>query len=183
MSETSKKRIAIQHGRAYEDFELGQTFEHHWGRTILEYDSVLFNSITCHYNPLYFNKEYARSLGYEDILVNPVLLLYTTLGLSVEDLSEGGGPFLGVHEAKITTPVYPGVTIYSRTTTLDKRPTESRPGWGVVEWITEGFDSEGKTLIKYRRRNLSKFRNPPEKPPEQPAEKRPRSKPRKRKRK
>ncbi len=155
MVASAGKRLALVHGRFYEDFEPGRKFVHHWGRTILESDTVLFSTITMHYNPLYFNREYARSVGYNDMLVNPLFLLYLTLGLSVEDLSEAGGPFLGCSDVRINGPVYPGVTLYSRSEVLSQRPSASRPGWGVVEWFTEGYDSQGRVLIDFRRRNLS----------------------------
>ena len=164
MEAPAGKRLTLVHGRFYEDFEPGRQFVHHWGRTILESDTVLFSAITMHYNPLYFNREYARSVGYDDVPVNPLFLLYLTLGLSVEDLSEAGGPFLGCNEVRIHGPVYPGVTVYSRSRVLSQRLTASRPGWGVVEWFTEGHDGQGRVLIDFRRRNLSQCGTP------QPAE-------------
>jgi acyl dehydratase len=149
------KRISLVHGHLYEDFTPGREFAHHWGRTILESDTVLFSAITMHYNPLYFNREYARSIGYDDIPVNPLFILYLTLGLSVEDLSEAGGPFLGCNDVRLHGPVYPGLTLYSRSRVLSQRLSTSRRGWGVVEWFTEGHDGQGRVLIDFRRRNFS----------------------------
>ena len=50
------------------------------------------------YNPIYFSAPHARALGYKGILVHPMFVFATALGLSVEDLSEAGGPFLGVED-------------------------------------------------------------------------------------
>ena len=55
-----------------------------------------------------FNRDYARSLGHPDIVVNPHLLFNVVLGMSVEDCSEIGGPFLGVNKLVYHRPVYPG---------------------------------------------------------------------------
>ena len=40
------------------------------------------------FNPIYFNREYAKSMGYRDVVVNHMLVMNVVFGLSVEDLSE-----------------------------------------------------------------------------------------------
>ena len=147
-------------GRLFEDFEVGQTFEHHWGRTILESDTMTFTTLTLSFNPLYLNRAYARSHGHPDIVVNPHLVFNTVLGLSVEDCSEIGGPFLGVFDLVYHRPVYPGTTITARSVTVDKRVSESNPSNGIVTWRTEGCDEAGEQLVSFRRSNLVRLRNP-----------------------
>lgn len=149
----------IHYGRYYEEFKIGELIRHHWGRTIKDYDSVLFSTMTMNYNPIYFNDEYAKKLGYKGIVVNPLLVYSTVLGLSVEDLSEKGGPFLGIDNVKFFAPVYPGDTIYAVSETLSKRTTKSRPGWGIVEWKTQGFNQNNDLVVEYTRRNLSLLRD------------------------
>jgi len=90
-------------GRTFEDFQVGQRFEHHWGRTLTEADNAIFTTATLAYNPLYFNAEHARAAGHPGVVVNPMLVLCTVVGLSVEDLSEAGGPFLGVDAATFSS--------------------------------------------------------------------------------
>src|SRR5476649_1815964 len=70
-------------GRLFEDFFVGQKFDHHWGRTIAESDTLLFSTLTLSFNPLYFNREYAKGHGHPDIVVNPHLIFNIVLGLSV----------------------------------------------------------------------------------------------------
>src|SRR5215469_13320777 len=57
----------IERGHYFEDFEVGHLFQHHWGRTITDGDNSFFSSVTMNANPAYFNREYARSLGYEEM--------------------------------------------------------------------------------------------------------------------
>jgi itaconyl-CoA hydratase len=147
-------------GRLYEDFEVGQRFVHHWGRTILESDTTLFTTLTLSFNPLYFNRDYAKAHGHPDIVVNPHLLFNVVLGLSVEDCSEIGGPFLGVYELVYDRPIYPGTTVIAKTETIDKRLSSSDPKNGIVTWRTEGFDSDGKRIVGFRRSNLVRLRHP-----------------------
>ncbi len=147
-------------GRLFEDFHVGQSFDHHWGRTILESDTVLFSNLTLSFNPLYFNRAYAKAHGHPDIVINPQLVFNVVLGLSVEDCSEIGGPFLGVFELTYDRPVYPGATIVARSVTTEVRRSESNPGNGIVTWRTEGFDDAGERVIGFRRSNLVRLRNP-----------------------
>lgn len=152
----------IPKGHLYDDFEVGQTFSHHWGRTLNEGDNSLFSTLTLSFNPLYFNAPYARAHGHPQIVVNPMLVFLTVFGLSVEDLSEAGGLFLGVDELTFHHRVYPGDTLIARSTVLEKRESQSRPGSGIVTWHTEGFllassrasAGDGQRVVEFRRSNL-----------------------------
>ena len=163
MAEDFRQRAVLRaRGRLYEDFEVGQELVHHWGRTITESDTVLFSTMLLHFNPLYFNRDYAKAQGHPDIVVNPHLLFNVVLGLSVEDCSEIGGPFLGVYDLVYDRPIYPGTTVVARSTTVEKRLSGSDPKKAIVTWRTEGFDSEGKRIVGFRRTNLMWRRNPGE---------------------
>ena len=145
-------------GRQYEDFFVGQEFDHHWGRTILEGDAILFTTLTLSFNPLYFNRVYAMAHGHPDIVVNPQLVFNVVLGLSVEDLSEGGGPFLGVFDLTYDRPVYPGATITAASRTVEARLSTSNPTNGIVTWASEGFNEDGERVVAFRRTNLVRRR-------------------------
>lgn len=145
-------------GNLYEDFELGRVFRHHWGRTLNQGDNSLFTTLTLSYNPLYFNAPYARAHGHPGVVLNPMLVFLTVFGLSVEDLSEAGGLFLGVDNLTFYERVYPGATLTARSTVVDKRESQSRPDSGIVTWHTEGFFADGPKaetrVIDFRRSNL-----------------------------
>lgn len=141
-------------GHYFEEFTVGRVFEHHWGRTINDGDNSLFTTLTLCYNPLYFNAEYARAHDHPGVVVNPFLVFTTIFGLSVEDLSEIGGLFLGVEELAFHQPVYPGDTLTAQSTVTDTRTSESRPQSGIVTWHTEGFNQRGTRVIDFRRTNF-----------------------------
>ena len=145
-------------GRLYDEFEVGETIVHHWGRTITEADTIQFSHLTLSYNPLYFNREYAKAHGHPDLVVNPQLVFNTILGLTVEECSEGiGGPFLGVFELTYHEPVYPGDTLTAVSKTIDKRLSESDPNRGIVSWSTEGFNQHDRRVLSFKRSNLAVF--------------------------
>ncbi|WP_199434787.1 MaoC family dehydratase [Qaidamihabitans albus] len=144
----------------FEEFEPGQTFDHHWGRTLTESDAVAFNSLTLGYNPLYVNDEYAREIGHPRSPVNPYLAFLTVLGLSVEDTSEkNGGAFLSVEYVSFLEPVYPGDTITAHTTVHQVRESKSRPMNGIVTWHTHGRNQHGTRVLEFSRTNLVQRRS------------------------
>ena len=144
----------LSKGHAFEDFEAGQRFVHHWGRTFTDGDNALFTTMTLAYNPLYFNAEFARSEGHPGVVVNPMLVLCTVVGLSVEDLSEVGGAFLGIDELTFHRPAYSGDTLTAQSRVVSTRESESRPRFGIVTWHTEGANQRGELVVDYMRSNL-----------------------------
>lgn len=145
-------------GNRYEDFEPGRQFTHHWGRTITAADTTLFTVLTLHYNPQYTNEAMAAEAGHPAMPANPLLVFNTVFGLSVEDLSEGGGPFLGVDELSYLQPVYPGDTLYASSEVIARRPASNRPGYGIVTWHTRGTNQRGEAVIEFKRSNLVRTR-------------------------
>jgi itaconyl-CoA hydratase len=141
-------------GHRYEEFEPGRVFVHHWGRTITESDNTLFTTLTQAYNPMYFNVEFARENGHPDVVANPMLVFGVVFGLSVEDLSEAGGPFLGIDDLTFHAPVYPGDTLTARSTVVDRRTSNSRSDQGIVTWHTQGFNQSEELVIDFKRSNL-----------------------------
>ncbi len=157
--EDLKRRANVAaRGNFYQDFKMGQVFIHHWGRTLTEGDNTLFVTLTMHYNPNYFNVDQARANGHAGLLVCPLLIFNTVFGLSVEDLSEAGGPFLGVDNLRYHRPMQVGETIYARSTVLALREPNSRPDYGIVTWHTEGIDSQGERVVEFERSNLVRKR-------------------------
>lgn len=141
-------------GNRYEDFEPGRVFKHHWGRTITQAENALFSTLTLHFNPQYFNAPFAAAMGHRDTPVNPFLVFNTIFGLSVEDLSEGGGPFLSVEKLTHHMPVYPGDTLFARSTVVERRLSGSNPKMGIVKWASEGLNQEGGLVCSFHRSNL-----------------------------
>jgi acyl dehydratase len=108
----------------------------------------------CNWNPMHLNAEYARAHGHPDVVVNPMLVLCTVVGLSVEDLSEAGGPFLGLNGCTFHRPVHPGDTLTATSTVISARLSHSRPGVGIVTWHTEGHNQHDDLVVDFTRTNL-----------------------------
>jgi itaconyl-CoA hydratase len=152
--ELRRRARKTKHVRYFDEFELGQTFDHHWGRTLSEADNALFCSLTMHYTPLYLNDVYARAHGHDSVLINPYLAFLTVFGMSVEDLSEAGGAFLGVDDLTFHKDVFPGDTLTAASTVVNLRESDSRPRSGIATWHTVGRNQNGDVVIDYRRTNM-----------------------------
>lgn len=150
--------MRVERGYLYEEFVEGRVFVHHWGRTLTTTDNTLFVGLTMQYNSLYSNHEYAVAMGYPTCPIHPLLVFNTVLGLSVEDLSERGGPFLGAEDLRFPRQVFPGDTITASSRVIVRRLSDSRPGWGIVTWATQGTNQRGEMVVEYRRSNLSRQR-------------------------
>ncbi|SKB06108.1 MaoC family dehydratase [Aeromicrobium choanae] len=129
----SVRRI-VQRGLWFEEFEVGTVYVHRPGRTATEADNVLFTALTMNTQPLHLDAhESAQQEPFHERLVNSMFTLSTLVGLSVAQLTQGTiVANLGFSEITFPAPVRHGDTIYAETAVLDKRPSSSRPGEGVV---------------------------------------------------
>ncbi|MCY4729914.1 MaoC family dehydratase [Natronomonas gomsonensis] len=117
-------------------------------------DNARFTTLRINRNPLYFNEEYAATYGHENVVIDPLLVFNTILGLTVEDLSERGGLFLGVDDCTFHKQLTVGATLTAESEVLDRRQSDSRPDFGIVTWRTRGYDGEGDLVIEYDRTNM-----------------------------
>jgi acyl dehydratase len=152
------KAVRKSKGNRFEDMTDGRVFEHHWGRTLTAGDNAAFTTQTLSFCPLYFNEQYAMANGHPKTVVNPLLVFNTVFGMSVEDLSEGGGPFLGVDECNFHAPVYIGDTLTATSRVTGARESKGQAGFGIVTWHTEGFNQTGERVIDFKRTNLVRRR-------------------------
>ena len=138
-------------GRFYEDFEVGDVYEHPLGRTISTADNSWFTLLTQNTAPLHFDHHYASQTEFRKPLVNSCLTLSLVTGQSVTDVSQNVMANLGWDEVRLPHPVFEGDTVYSRSEVLEKRESKSRPNVGVVTVRTTGFNQEGVEVISFRR--------------------------------
>jgi acyl dehydratase len=138
-------------GRLYEDFEVGDVYEHPLGRTVLSVDNSWFTLLTQNTNPIHFDHHYASQTEFGKPLVDSTFTLALVTGQSVTDLSQNVMANLGWDEVRLPNPVFEGDTIYSRSEVLTKRESKSRPTVGIVSVKTTGYNQDGVTVIEFER--------------------------------
>jgi itaconyl-CoA hydratase len=155
-------------GRYFEDFVVGDIYDHPIGRTVTTTDNAWFTLLTQNTARLHFDHHYAAQTPYGRPLVNSTLTLALVTGQSVTDVSQNVMANLGWDDVRLPHPVFEGDTIYSRSEVLDVRDSRSRPDVGVLQVRTTGFNQDGAIVITFRRTLLVYKRGHGPKPPQLP---------------
>lgn len=142
-------------GLWFEQFTVGQVFDHEIRRTVTESDNMWFCSAT--YNPaaIHIDAEYCETTEFGKPLVNSIFTLGLVIGLSVQDTTLGTTVAnLGMTDTRFPKPVFHGDTIRSRTTVQGVRPSGSRPNAGIVTFLHQGFNQRGDEVCTCTRQAL-----------------------------
>jgi itaconyl-CoA hydratase len=145
------QRYRESFGRHFEDFTVGDIYEHRPGRTISETDNVWFTLLTMNQHPLHFDQAYAAKSEFKQPLVNSCLTLSMVVGMSVSDVSQKAIGNLGWNDIRLTAPVFVGDTIYAESEVVSKRESASRPGQGIVTVRTLGTKADGTRFMSFER--------------------------------
>lgn len=138
-------------GRVFEDFEVGDVYQHPLGRTVLSADNLWFTLLTQNTNPIHFDHAYAAKTEYGKPLVDSTFTLALVTGQSVMDISQNAMANLGWDEVRLPNPLFEGDTVYSRSEVLEKRESKSRPNVGIVRFKTTGYKQDGTVVIEFKR--------------------------------
>lgn len=152
---TVKERTPVRRrgdtGRCYEDFTVGDVYEHRPRRTISEADNTWFTLLTMNQHPLHFDAAYAATTEFGRPVVNSCLTLAIVVGMSVADVSQKAIANLGWTDIRLSAPVFPGDTIYAESEVIAKREAKSRPRQGVVTVRTTGRKADGTAFMTFAR--------------------------------
>ena len=138
-------------GRFFEDFEVGDIYEHPLGRTVTTTDNLWFTLLTQNTAPIHVDHNYAAQTEFGKPLVDSTFTLALVTGQSVGDVSQNVFANLGWDEVRLPAPVFEGDTIYSTSEVLERRESKSRPNVGVLTVKTTGFNQEGTVVITFER--------------------------------
>jgi itaconyl-CoA hydratase len=138
-------------GRFFEDFEVGDIYEHPLGRTVTTTDNLWFTLLTQNTAPIHVDHNYAAQTEFGKPLVDSTFTLALVTGQSVGDVSQNVFANLGWDEVRLPAPVFEGDTIYSTSEVLERRESKSRPNVGVLTVKTTGFNQEGMVVITFER--------------------------------
>ena len=138
-------------GRSYEDFQVGDVYEHRPGRTITQTDNTWFTLLTMNTHPLHFDEQYGKASEFGRCLVASPLTVAILVGMSVTDVSQKAIANLGWREIRLPHPVFPGDTLYAESEVLEVRESKSRPEAGLVTVRTTGRNQDGIVVCTFER--------------------------------
>ena len=139
-------------GLYFEQFEVGQRFDHPVRRTVTETDNLLFTCLTMNPAAIHLDAEYCKGTPFGERIVNSVFTLGLLVGLSVYDTTYGttiGN--LGWEEVRFPRPVRIGDTLHALTIVLSKRESQSRKDSGIVVFDHRAFNQRDEEVASCRR--------------------------------
>ena len=142
-------------GLYFEEFSVGQKFEHTIRRTITEADNVWFSALTHNPAPLHIDAEYMKNSEFGEPIVNSCLTLAFMVGISVGDTTVGTTVAnLGLDEVRLPHPLFHGDTIHIETEVLEVRESKSRPDNGIVTFAHRAFNQHDELVGECKRSAL-----------------------------
>ena len=136
-------------GLYFDQFTIGQIFDHEIRRTVTDMDNILFSSLT--YNPaaIHIDHAYAATTEFGKPLMNSIFTLGLVIGLSVQDTTLGTTiANLGMTDTTFPKPVFAGDTIRARTTVMELRDSKSRPTQGIVTFEHLGLNQKDEIVCR-----------------------------------
>ncbi|WP_461471641.1 MaoC family dehydratase [Microbacterium sp. HJ5] len=140
-------REIVQRGLYYDELEVGARYVHRPGRTATEADNVLFSSLTMNTQALHLDAAFSETQPFGQRLMNSMWTLATMVGASVTQITQGTlVAQLGLSDIAFPAPVFHGDTLYTDTEIVEKRPSSSRPGQGIVTMRHTGRNQHGDVV-------------------------------------
>ena len=142
-------------GLYFEQFSVGQKFDHAVRRTVSEADNVFFSAITHNPSPLHLDEEYAKGTEFGARLVNSLFTLGLMIGISVHETTLGTTVAnLGMDEVRFPKPVFHGDTLRVESEVLELRESKSRPSQGIVVFVHRAINQRGEIVAQCKRSAL-----------------------------
>jgi acyl dehydratase len=153
---TDPTEVAKMAGLYFEEFRVGQVFQHEIRRTITEADNTFFSALTHNPAPLHLDEEYCRENSeFGKRVVNSALTLGMMVGISVGDTTLGttvGN--LGWDEVRFPRPLFHGDTIRVETEVTELRDSKSRPHNGIVIFTHRAYNQHNDLVGSCKRSAL-----------------------------
>ncbi|QES88710.1 MaoC/PaaZ C-terminal domain-containing protein [Rhizosphaericola mali] len=147
-------RYRETYGLYYEDFVVGDIFEHRPGRTITETDNIWQCLLTMNSQQLHFDSVYAAHTEWKKPLVDSTITLSILTGMSVHSVSGKVVANLGWNNVKCLAPVFAGDTLYAESEIISKRESKSRITQGIVTVKTIGKNQNAEIVMEFERTML-----------------------------
>ena len=144
-------------GLYYEQFSVGQRFEHVLRRTVTEADNLIFSTLTHNPAALHLDEEAMKSSEFGTRIVNSCFTLSLMVGISVADTTLGTTiANLGWDEVRFPKPVFIGDTLRIETSVLEMRESRSRPDSGIVTFTHRAYNQRDEEVGSCKRIALMK---------------------------
>ena len=142
-------------GNYFEDFTVGDVYEHERGKTVHASDGVTITNMVMNTAQAHFNADSMKDGEIGGELVFGGVTITMVIGLATQDTGENALAELGLDEIRLTHPVTHGTTLYAFTEVLAAEDAD-RADAGVVTFRHWGVNQDGVTVFTGVRRALVK---------------------------
>jgi acyl dehydratase len=148
-------------GLYFEEFHVGQVFQHAIRRTLTEADNVFFSALTHNPAALHLDEEYCRrETEYGQRIVNSSFTLGLMVGISVGDTTlVTTVANLGWDEVRFPKPLFHGDTVRVESEVMEVRASNSRPANGIVIFMHRAYNQRNE-LVAHCKRSALMLRKP-----------------------
>jgi 2-methylfumaryl-CoA hydratase len=137
-------------GNFFEDFKIGQVFQHATPRTVSDGDSALYIALTGARQVLHSAQPVAHAMGYQNRTIDDLLAFHIALGKTVPDISINAIANLGYAQVQFVRPIYAGDTISAKSTVVGLKQNSDGKS-GIVYVQCEALNQDHQVVISWIR--------------------------------
>jgi acyl dehydratase len=158
-----EQTAAARHPRGglyFDDFVVGELYHHPLTRTVTQMDNMLFSNMTLNPQPLHIDRHFCeQETEWGKPLMNSLFTLGLMIGIQVSHMTVGTTiANLGMTEVRFPHPLFEGDTVHCTTEVIGKRPSNSRPGAGILEFHHRAYNQDDKLVAECRRQVFMRMR-------------------------
>lgn len=150
-------------GNYFEDFNVGDVYEHARGKTMEALENVLITNLVLNTAQAHFNEHLAESLPQQHRITFGGVTASLVIGLAMQDTGENAMREVSLDKVRFRVPVLHGDTLYAFTEVLGKDDGAEAVGGvrdvGAVHFKHWGVNQRGETVFEGERRVLIKKRS------------------------
>jgi itaconyl-CoA hydratase len=151
--------MSVTRNAYFEDFEIGQKHVHRRGRTLTQYDNLRWTFATLNTAQGHWNTEAIKDYfggAFSEPIVNGAIVIAVAAGLSSEDIAENCCAELELTGITITTPVFPGDTLWATSEILATADAPGRSDAGLLKYAITARNQRDQIVCSFVRTILIK---------------------------
>lgn len=142
----------------FEDFKVGDVYEHARGKTVGEIDNVLITNLVMNTAQGHFNEHLMERSPFKHRITFGGVTASLVIGLAMQDTGENALMELGLNKVRFKTPVLHGDTLYAFSEVLEKHDSDRADAgvivfrhWGLNQRDDVVFEAERRVMVRRRR--------------------------------
>jgi len=133
-------------GKYFEEFKVGETFQHEPGRTVTEADIAAFAGVSGDTNPIHLHDGFARTTRFGQRIAHGTMTFAIGIGLTASQINPVAFTY-GYDKLRFPKPVFIGDTLRTRVTIKEKQEDPKRQTLGRVVEACEVLNQRDEVVL------------------------------------